>query len=74
MVEIPPCCFADPCAVCSKEEPPQVVRAAMCRFCHNDYDSDLSCSRCETSHERLKERGELPRRREAVMATREKLL
>ncbi len=67
-----PCCYADPCVVCDKEEPPQKIRAMLCLHCLNDFDSDQSCSRCETSYERLKERGELPRRREAIMATREK--
>ena len=66
-------CLTGQCVLCRKEEPPQIVRAAMCNYCHSDYDSDESCSRCENSYERLKERGELPRRREAILATREKM-
>ena len=57
-----------------KEEEPIKALAMMCLYCLNDFDSDVSCSRCETSYERLKERGELPRRREAILATKEKLL
>ncbi len=51
----------------------QTAIAKMCLYCLNDFNSDVSCSRCETSYDRLKERGELPRRREAILATRRKI-
>jgi hypothetical protein len=44
-----------------------------CMLCGKDWVDEESCERCEGTYDKLKARGELPRRREAVLATREAL-
>lgn len=41
-----------------------------CMFCGADWDSTLSCRHCENTYDKLKAQGNLPRRREAILATR----
>jgi len=51
---------------------PKSLWGDYCMMCNNDYASPGNCKHCVGSHEKLKARRELPRRREAVLATRER--
>ena len=52
---------------------PESLWPDYCMMCNNDYASPGSCKHCVGCHEKLKARRELPRRREAVMATRKSI-
>ncbi len=44
-----------------------------CMFCGNDWAELGSCKECADTYDKLKARGELPRRREAIEHTRSAL-
>jgi len=44
-----------------------------CMMCNNDWWWPESCDHCRDSYDKLKAQGKLPRRREAILATKEKL-
>ena len=70
------CCRSEQgCYVCRPYTipEPKSLWGDYCMRCNNDWSSPESCKHCMYSYSKKKARGELPRRREAILATREAL-
>ncbi len=51
---------------------PESLWGEYCMICQNDWVDPGSCFSCFGTYEKLKARGELPERREAILATQAK--